>query len=203
MLQKLSIGLVIAFLAYLVIRIFSKKKDSPSSVQKAFDQEFSNSSYSNSKDNWLAVSKMETAGWTSRLFVNGLNLWGMKRARKRPNTQLPFEQTGVPGRDKTLFQKLFPNVDQLQKEGVKNFLTNPLPPGDDVNLGIVSEWAKYKNLNDAVKDIILWMEYTKFPKEKLSLRDHVEEMKKRSYFVGESLDSYLGKVIAWQNRNLA
>jgi len=55
-------------------------------------------------------------------------------------------------------------------------------------------------VQDSVKDIILWMEYTKFPKQPLSLRDHVNEMAKRKYFVGEDTETYLKKILAWENK---
>jgi hypothetical protein len=167
----------------------------PDPVQKAFNKAFDNSPYQSLKDNWLAVSKMETAGWTSKLFNNSLNLWGMKKAKVRPNTQ-NGSTFGNTGRDTSLFQKLFPNVDQLQKFGLKEYFTTPLPPQGTVDYG-QSEWAKYSDLNNAVADIILWMEYTKFPKGPLSLRDHIEQMKARKYFE-EDTDYYLKAVQAWQ-----
>jgi len=177
MLQKSFIGLAIVLVGYLLTRLLFRKK-SPQTVSNAFDEVFDRSDYKATKNNWFLVSKMETAGWSSPLFINGLNLWGMKKARKRPNTQ---EKTlfGVPGRD-----------NGISVTGIVSEMTGQ------------SEWAKYANLNDAVKDIILWMEYTKFPKEKLSLRSHVEEMKKRSYFVGEDVNEYLGKILAWENQNV-
>ena len=176
MLQKSFIGLAIVLVVYLLTRLFSRK--SPQTVSNAFNEEFDNSEYRNSKKNRFLVSKMETAGWSSPLFINGLNLWGMKKAKRRPNTQ-ESSVYGVPGRD-----------NQISITGIVSEVTGQ------------SEWAKYANLNDAVKDIILWCEYTKFPKEKLSLRSHVEEMKKRGYFVGEDVSEYLGKILAWENRNV-
>jgi len=175
---KLLGGLVALFALYLLIRSLFRNDKSPKAIERAFNEVFDKSDYRNSKNNWLLVSKMETAGWSSKLFVNGFNLWGMKKARKRPNTQ-QATTWGVPGRDTG-----------ISVTGVLSEITGQ------------SEWAKYANLNDAVTDIILWMDYTKFPKEKLSIRDHVEEMKKRSYFVGEDVQEYLGKVLAWEKRNV-
>jgi hypothetical protein len=37
-------------------------------------------------ENWLAVSKMETAGWTSGPFRNANNPWGMQMAYIRPHS---------------------------------------------------------------------------------------------------------------------
>lgn len=175
---KLSGGLGVLLVIFLVIRSFFKSDKAPNKIIKAFDDVFNSSSFKESKANWLAVSKMETAGWSSNLFINGLNLWGMKQAKKRPNTQISTLY-GVPGRDTG-----------MSVTGVISEVTGK------------SEWAKYKTVNDAVKDIILWMEYTKFPKEKLSLRDHVEAMKERGYFVGEDVKEYLGKVVAWEGRTV-
>ena len=125
----------------------------------------------------------------------------MKKARKRPNTQEAFTQSGDSGRNTTFFQKTFPNFDQLEKEGFFNWLSSPLP--EQGSFSTPSEWAKYASLNAAVADIILWCEYTNFPKGKLSLRDHIVEMYNRKYFVGEEMQVYLKKVIAWENRNVA
>jgi len=173
---KLSVGLALLLGIFLVIRNLFRGKETPNNIEGTFKKVFKDSDYKASMQNWLDVSRMETAGWNSPLFINGLNLWGMKKARKRPNTQ---ESTlyGTPGRDKN-----------LSVTGVVSEVTGQ------------SQWAKYGSLEDSVRDIILWMDYTKFPNGVLSLRDHVEEMKKRSYFVGEDVSEYLGKIIAWKNR---
>lgn len=47
---------------------------------------FGDSPYKN-LENWLAVSKMETAGWTSSLYNFHNNPWGMGYAKTRPNRQ--------------------------------------------------------------------------------------------------------------------
>lgn len=47
-----------------------------------------------SGSNWAAVAKMETANFTSKLFVNANNPWGMKVARIRPNYQDGTYSTG-------------------------------------------------------------------------------------------------------------
>ncbi len=172
-------GLAVVLGIFLLIRnLLTRGGKNPNNILKAFDRNFKGTDYEASKNNWIAVSKMETAGWSSKLFLNGLNLWGMKKARKRPNTQASV-LFGTPGRD-----------------------TGISPTGIVSEITGQSEWAKYNSLDDAVKDIILWMEYTKFPKQPLSLRNHVEEMKKRSYFVGEDVAEYLGKVLAWEKRNV-
>jgi hypothetical protein len=128
----------------------------PDPVQKAFNKVFDNSPYRSLKDNWLAVSKMETAAWTSNLYKNYFNLWGMKVPKVRHNV--------VAG----------------QVASGNNF------------------WARYNSLDDAVKDITLWMDYTKFPYT-ASLDEQLKAMKDRGYFQ-ESLDAYSKLVKAWQAR---
>jgi hypothetical protein len=200
MLQKLLIGSLVVLGIYLATKIFKKKSKTPRSIEDNFDVVFYNSNYKNTKNNWLAVSKMETAGWTSPLFLNGFNLWGMKKAKVRKNTQSTFTQAGTPGRDVSFFQKFFPNFDQLNKEGIFNFLTKPLPPSGNLTTVFTSDWAKYPSIEAAVIDILLWMDYTKFPKEKLTLLQHVQAMKDRGYFAGEDVATYFNKCAAWQNR---
>ncbi len=179
---KSLVGLGTLLAIFLLIRnlLRGNKAKAPAKIYDAFEDVFKNSDYKASMNNWLLVSKMETAGWTSKLFVNGLNLWGMKRAKVRPNTQIPFTQSGSPGRDSG-----FLNTTAIASEVSGN-----------------NQWAKYSNLHNAVKDIILWMQYTKFPNRVMSLRDHVEEMKKRSYFVGEDVEEYLKKILAWEKRSV-
>lgn len=194
---KSLLGLGVLLTIFLLIRNLLRGKATPNKIEDAFNRVFDNSDYKATKQNWLDVSRMETAGWTSKLFINGNNLWGMKRAKKRPNTQSKFEQSGFAGRDSGFFEKYFPNINQIAKDGLKEFATTPIQTGSQ------DVWAKYATIDDAVKDIILWMQYTKFPNRPLSLRDHIMEMQKRSYFVGEDVATYLGKVVAWKNRNVA
>jgi hypothetical protein len=177
---KSLLGLGVLLAIFLLIRNLFRAKGTPNKILDSFDRVFDNSDYKATKQNWIDVSRMETAGWTSKLFLNGNNLWGMKKAKKRANTQ-ESTQWGVPGRDQTVL--------------------NPTAIVSEVSGQ--NQWAKYANLDDAVKDIILWMQYTKFPNRPLSLRDHIQEMKNRSYFVGEDVAEYLGKVVAWKNRNVA
>jgi hypothetical protein len=180
MLVRSLLGLGALLAIFLLIRNLWRRKETPNKIEEAFNRVFDNSDYKATKQNWIDVSRMETAGWSSKLFVNGNNLWGMKKARKRPNTQ-SSEQWGSPGRD--------------------NSAINPTAIVSEVTGQ--NQWASYRTLDDAVKDIILWMQYTKFPNRPLSLRDHIQEMKNRSYFVGEDVAEYLGKVVAWKNRNVA
>lgn len=184
--------MLIALGVYLIIRMIKKIPDvitggtsAPDNIKKAFNLAFDTSPYASLKDNWLAVSKMETAAWESNLFVNNLNLWGMKVPKKRPTTVVS-SGWGTTGRDNL---GAFPNATEIISRGIEAFQ----------NQTGQQTWAKYANINDAARDIILWMEYTKFPKGPLSLRDHISAMKDRAYFQ-EPLSDYLNLVIAWQNK---
>ncbi len=198
MLEKLLLGLAGFLGIFLLIRILSKGKSSaPNNIQTAFDKAFDNSEYKATKQNWIDVSRMETAGWTSNLFLNNNNLWGMKLVKKRPTTQEKIGTQGSAGRNSSMFEKLFPNVNQLATQGAKDFLTQPINTG---SLSTPSVWGKYKTVEDSAKDIILWMQYTKFPNSVLSLGNHVQQMAERKYFVGEEPSTYLSKIVAWKNR---
>ena len=109
----------------------------------------------------------------------------MKVPKKRPTTVVG-SGWGTTGRDNL---GAFPNVSELVDRGIEAFQ----------NQTGQQTWAKYANLNDAARDIILWMDYTKFPKGQLSLRDHINAMKDRSYFQ-EPVADYLKLVIAWQSK---
>lgn len=165
----------------------------PDPVQKAFNKIFDQSDFKSLKDNWLAVSKMETGGWDSKLFTNSLNLWGMKKPKVRPTTAegITFGKTGRDSLIDEFKKNAFVAIGGVPAAAALA-ITGNAPNGQ-------SEWAKYSSLDNAVKDIILWMDYTKFPRGPLSLRNHIEEMKKRSYFQ-EDTDYYLKAVAAWETR---
>lgn len=126
--------------------------------------EISNSDFSETYWNWVAVSKMETAGWTSKLYTEANNPWGMKVPKVRPNR--------VAGA----------------------YVSR------DISGKTSMDFAQYNGLIDACDDIILWMQYTKFPTNRLSIQEHILAMQQRGYFGAESLQSYLGKVIAWLDK---
>jgi hypothetical protein len=180
---KLLVGLLTALGIYLIFRKITgtTKTKAPENILNSFDAVFGKSQYPYVKDNWLAVSKMETAAWTSNLFVNAFNLWGMKLPKKRITTA-ESQAYGTAGRNNLI-----------------SYTFAEAKVGKDAELNPSFGWAKYPSLTDAVQDIILWMDYTKFPKGRLSLQDHIAEMKKRGYFE-ESTDYYLNAVKAWQTR---
>lgn len=108
----------------------------------------------------------------------------MKLPKVRPTTAVPGKTiTGTTGRDSV------------------NWYEYLIGPG--VVKSIVAEnshWAKYETLEDAVQDIILWMDYTHFPTATISLLTFTQELGKRGYFGNESVDSYYKKLEAWQQR---
>jgi hypothetical protein len=190
---KLLVGLGALLGIYLLIRNLFRSKEAPTKIENSFNKVFDRSDYKATKQNWLDVSRMETAGWTSNLFLNGNNLWGMKVVKKRPTTQIPFTQAGTPGRNSTIAAKLFPNITEA-------FTGTPDPGSGSISNSITPVWGKYATIDKAVEDIILWMQYTKFPNRVLSLREHIQEMKNRGYFAGEDVATYFNKVVAWKNR---
>lgn len=94
MAQKLFHGLRKHWLVFpillLILLLFKRAKANPANVPTAISQSvnqaLSQSPYSNYIPFWLAISKMETAAWTSRLFTQANNLWGMKLPRQRDTT---------------------------------------------------------------------------------------------------------------------
>lgn len=57
-------------------------------------------------------------------------------------------------------------------------------------------WAIYSNLYEASKDILLWMEYGKFPKHITSLESFINALKTKGYFE-EPINKYLNLVNVW------
>jgi hypothetical protein len=59
----------------------------PPAFRRAMDAAFQNSLYVAQKNNWFAVSKMETAGFASSLYRIYNNPWGMRPSKVRKHTQ--------------------------------------------------------------------------------------------------------------------
>lgn len=181
---RLLVGLVTLLGIYLLIRtLLQRKTETPNKIDDTFDKVFSNSEYQSSQKNWLLVSKMETANWTSKLFINNLNLWGMGCVAKRPTTQSSCTWSSN--------SKDLPNRRNTDLVDISRIATETFKP---------SKWGVYETVEDSVEDIILWMRYTKFPTRQLSIREHIVEMKKRGYFAGEDVEEYLKKVLAWEKK---
>jgi len=83
------LGLLIALPLFLYL-IFRKKKiqvkNVPITFRTALNDALSKSKYSGYVDYWLAVSKMETGGFTSQLYQTYNNPWGMKFPTIRPTS---------------------------------------------------------------------------------------------------------------------
>lgn len=150
-------------------------------------QKLLKSKYSNLARYWFDLAKMETAGFTSPLFLNANNPWGMKLPEKRPTTSEP---RGYEGRQSDASRNNTSLFDAFVKPGA--FWNKAA--GDVVP----TTWAKYATLDYAVDDIILWMDYTNFPTASPTLLTFVQELKKRGYFGSENVDSYFKKIEAWQ-----
>jgi hypothetical protein len=69
----------------------------PPELERALKQNLNLSPYLNSVDNWLAVAKMETAGFTSRIYTNYNNPWNMRPSKVRQHTQDGVMTTGGNG----------------------------------------------------------------------------------------------------------
>lgn len=109
--------------------------------------------------NWLAVSKMETAGWSSVVYTTATNPWGMRPSKERENTQ----------------------------DGVYVSPNN-------------GEFARYKSLDRAAQDIVLYMKARQWPTSKMSMSEFVSRMKQAGYFGDVSVNEYLQAVEAWTER---
>lgn len=108
-------------------------------------------------NNWFLIANMETAGFTSRLFSQYHNPWGMKQPKTRQTNSVgPIVLSG-------------------------------------------SSWAAYMNLDQAVIDLIFYMEEFKYPNDLGNLDEQLRYMKQKGYFE-ESLERYRDLVIAWANK---
>lgn len=62
-----------------------------------------------------------------------------------------------------------------------------------------NHYAHYNSESDSVTDLLLWMEYTKFPTVVYNSEVYVSELKSRNYF-GSSETSYLKNINYWLNK---
>lgn len=72
--------------------------------------------------------------------------------------------------------------------------------GDRISDQLAFNLAKYDSIEDAVADLILWMDYVGFPKKPMSIKEQVSAMNQVGYFGNEPEADYLAKVLAWENR---
>jgi len=59
-----------------------------------------------------------------------------------------------------------------------------------------NNYARYNSESDSVTDLLLWMEYTKFPVAVDSPEQYTMELKSRNYF-GSSESAYLKNIKYW------
>lgn len=68
----------------------------PPDFRDAVTDVLGGSEYSGSLNNWLAIAKMETAGFTSNLWLKANNPWGMQQPIKRETTSIgPYVSLGM------------------------------------------------------------------------------------------------------------
>lgn len=177
------LGLLMLWLGFrYLMRSQNKPEEEALRFRLILNQLLLKSKYSNLARYWYDLAKMETANFSSNLFLKSNNPWGMKLPEKRQTTA-KGATTGATGRDASNW------YDWLWTPGIIKAEVNKS-----------REWAKYDTLEEAVKDIILWMDYTAFPTATPSLLTFVQELKKRGYFGGEEVDSYYKKIKAWQSK---
>lgn len=155
------LGLLVVLLIFLLTRKKKPKpkpgsitvKDADPRLSAGLNKHLSGTPYAGYINFWLAISKMETAAWTSNLFINQNNPWGMKQPRVRNTTAIPGLRT----------------------------------------------WALYASIDDAAKDILLWMKARKFPEGASDLYSFVQAMKQVGYFE-EPIEQYYNLVKVWKDR---
>lgn len=84
-----------------------------------------------------------------------------------------------------------------------NYFGMKLPtkrPTTAIGAGLMSpegnNYANYSSESDSVQDLLLWMDYTKFPLAVEDSNQYVTELKKRNYF-GSSAEAYLKNINYW------
>ena len=91
------------------------------------------------------------------------------------------------------FYRGYHNLFGMKVPTQRNTLAKGAIPGTD-------NFAAFYSDGDSVQDLILYLKARQYPKTFSSLRSMVEFMASKSYFVGESVDSYYNKVVAWRNK---
>jgi hypothetical protein len=84
--------LPIVLLIFLLHQLMTRKvkiavANVPTNLLAALQKAMTNSPYRPHLDTWLAISKMETAGWTSSQYRMANNPWGMRPAKERQHSQ--------------------------------------------------------------------------------------------------------------------
>lgn len=188
MARGFSIGLLILLPLSLYL-LYRKLAGSPTitnippNFQLLMEQAFQGSKYKKLLKYWLAVAKMETAGFSSQLYINANNPWGMKMPKQRKTTATG-KAWGVSGRnDSSIWEKLF-----IPGAFIETLVSQR------------SDFARYSTLSDGVKDIILYMDALGYPENSPDLLSFIQLMKSKGYFAGEDVETYYNKVKAWLKR---
>jgi len=61
-------------------------------------------------------------------------------------------------------------------------------------------WAKFKTDGDSIRDLFLWMDYTKFPLLVSDADEYANELKQRSYY-GDTVTNYSNALKAWISKD--
>lgn len=80
-----------------LLRVKTTVTNVPVPFQKAMETALRNSKYKKHLVNWIAISKMETNGWTSSQYTLFHNPWGMRPSVKRKHTQSGSTSPGKNG----------------------------------------------------------------------------------------------------------
>jgi len=126
---------------------------------------------------------METAGYSSGLYMNSNNPWGMKFPTVRATTS-SGKVYGTAGRYLSDWREYLeaPNI------ALKNRFSS------------TNDFARYSTLADGVKDILLYMDALSYPTSTTDLLSFIQLMKQKKYFGEEDVQDYFNKVKAWLDR---
>lgn len=189
--QRYLYGWLIALLVFLFLIFRKIKANSPETrdFKKTLQKILSGTKYYKLWPYWFDVANMETAGFTSKLYLNANNPWGMKNPEKRQTTARknnPYtaNSSAANRNDVSVWQRLFV-PGQWFTGAVKD--VQPV------------KWARYETIEDAVNDIVLYMDEFQYKTEYPTLLAFIQAMKSKGYF-SESVDDYYKKVKAWQGR---
>lgn len=139
-------------LAALIYWMVAKYRNNP---EAAIRREFKKAGVApNVIDYWVAVAKHETAGFTSRVFKDSNNMFGMKLARRNTlaTGQLPYGEG----------QAIFKSVTDSAKDQILYFTKRFQYPSYFDSAESLVRFMKSKgyfeaDLNDYIKAVALWM----------------------------------------------
>jgi len=63
-----------------------------------------------------------------------------------------------------------------------------------------ANWAKFKTDGDSIRDLFLWMDFTRFPMLVSDADEYANELKKRNYY-GDTVTNYSNALKAWISKD--